>query len=93
MRLVTMVACMLAVSACANRDPVPPAVEIRTVTLEKPVPVACVDSKSVPAEPEKVGGRLSGQAAHDADLLAGSAVKLRQWGRELRALITPCLKP
>lgn len=91
MRIAIFAALLLA--GCAHRDPVPPAVEIRTVEVKVPVPVACVDSKSVPAEPEKVGGRLNGQAAHDADLLAGSAVKLRQWGRELRALITPCLKP
>lgn len=79
-------------SACAT-TPTTPAVEIRTVTVEKPVPVACVDRSAVPAEPAKVGGRLNGQAAHDVDVLAASTIQLRQWGRELRALITPCTKP
>ena len=91
MRFAIIAALFLA--GCATRDPVPPAVEVRTVEVKVPVPVACVDSKSVPSEPERVGNRLNGQAAHDLDLIAGSAIKLRQWGRELKALLTPCVRP
>lgn len=83
----------LLLGGCVTRDSVPPAVEVRTVTVEKPVPVACIDGKNVPAEPSKVGGQLTGQAAHDLDLVSGSAIKLRQWGRELMALVRPCVKP
>lgn len=83
---------VLASSGCTRPDVAPPAIEVRTVTVEKPVPVPCVDAKSVPAEPGKVGGQLNGQAAHDLDLVAASALQLRQWGRELKALIAPCVK-
>lgn len=83
---------MVALAGCARPDVAPPAVEVRTVIVEKPVPVPCVDAKSVPAEPGKVGGQLNGQAAHDLDLVAASALQLRQWGRELKALISPCVK-
>jgi hypothetical protein len=67
-------------------------VQIRTVEVKVPVPTACIDAKDVPNEPAKVGDRLNGQAARDLDITAGSAILLRQWGRELRALITPCTK-
>ena len=83
---------LVALAGCTRPDVAPPAVEVRTVTVEKPVPVPCVDAKSVPAEPGKVGGQLNGQAAHDLDLVAASALQLRQWGRELKALIAPCVK-
>lgn len=77
--------------ACAGTPK--PAVQVVTQEVKVPVPVACVDAKAVPVEPARVGDKLNGQAAHDADLLASSALVLRQWGRELRALVQPCLKP
>lgn len=82
------IAVAFALAGCATTQE--PAIEVRTVEVLKPVPVACVDPESVPSEPGKVGDRLNGNAAHDADLLAGSAIDLRQWGRELMALIRPC---
>jgi hypothetical protein len=82
----------LALAGCATTRAAEPAVEVRTVEVRVPVAVRCVDPADVPAEPAQVGSRLSGQAAHDADLLASSAIQLRQWGRELRALITPCMR-
>jgi len=76
--------------ACATSQP--PAVRVERVEVKVPTPVACVDAGAVPAEPAKVGDRLNGQAAHDLDLVASSALQLRQWGRELRALVMPCTK-
>lgn len=84
---------LVALAGCTRPDVAPPAIEVRTITVERPVPVPCVDGKSVPAEPGKVGGQLNGQAAHDLDLVAASALQLRQWGRELKALIAPCVRP
>ena len=80
----------LLLAGCAH-TPSEPGIDVRTVTVEKPVSVACIDRDAVPGEPAQVGSKLNGNAAHDADLLAGSALTLRQWGRELRALITPCI--
>lgn len=91
MKKIVLVALLL--GACAKPDVPPPAVEVRIQEVKVPVATRCVDPSSVPSEPAKVGGRLNGQAAHDLDLTAASAILLRQWGRELRALIQPCLKP
>ena len=82
----------LALAGCAHTQD-EPAVEVRIQEVKVPVPVACVDPDGVPREPGKVGDKLNGNAAHDADILAGSAIDLRQWGRELMALIRPCTKP
>jgi hypothetical protein len=89
-RFIALSLCAL-LMACATTSK--PAVQVITQEVKVPVPVACVDAKAVPAEPARVGDKLNGQAAHDADLLASSALLLRQWGRELRALVQPCLKP
>lgn len=87
-----MIPAALLLSACAGRTD-PPAVQIVTQEVKVPVPVRCVDPSAVPGEPVQVGSRLNGNARHDADILGASAIQLRQWGRELRALITPCTKP
>lgn len=84
---------LVALAGCTRPDVSPPAIEVRVQRVEVPVPVPCVDAKSVPAEPGKVGGQLNGQAARDLDLVAASALQLRQWGRELKALIAPCVRP
>lgn len=83
---------LVVLAGCTRPDVAPPAIEVRVQRVEVPVPVPCIDDKSVPAEPGKVGGQLNGRAAHDADVLAASALQLRQWGRELKALIAPCVK-
>lgn len=73
-------------SACATAKE--PGIEIRTV--EVPTPVQCVKAEQIPAEPEKVGGQLSGNAPHDLSIVAESALSLRKWGQELRALLAGC---
>ncbi len=57
-----------------------------------PVPTPCF-SGAIPAEPEQVGGRLTGNAERDIGVVAGSALRLRLWGRELRAALTACQAP
>ena len=37
--------------------------------------------KRVDAEPEKVGGQLTGDAQKDVRIVGGSAKELRSWGR------------
>lgn len=82
----------LVLGACSHNPE--PAIEIRTVEVLKPVPVACVDESDIPAEPDMVGNELNGDAVHDADILGASNIALRQWGRELLALISPgCTNP
>jgi hypothetical protein len=87
--LTTGLALMLA--GCGAATP-PPAVEIRTVTVEKPVAVPCVKIADLPAEPEKVAGKLTGDARRDLDTVSASALRLRSWGREMRAMLVGCSK-
>jgi hypothetical protein len=95
-RILRKAACVsslaLLLSACAGATP-PPAVEIRTVTVTKPVAVACVKAADLPAEPEKVAGKLTGDARRDLDITAASAMRLRSWGRSLVAILGGCAKP
>jgi hypothetical protein len=74
----------LALAGCKSTEP---AIEIRTVPV--PTPVPCVEPADVPAEPAQVGDQLTGDAVHDLGIVAPSALELRKWGRELRALIIP----
>jgi hypothetical protein len=65
-----------------------PGIEIREVPV--PTPVACVKADQIPAEPEKVGSQLSGDARHDLSIIAESALELRKWGQQLNALLAGC---
>jgi hypothetical protein len=82
----------LALAACSTTPTARPVAE-KIVTVKVPQPVACVDASKVPAEPKHVAGDLNGQAVHDLDIVASSAIELRTWGETLAALIRPCTKP
>lgn len=89
---VPWIAIALNTTGCASTTP-PPAVEVRVQRVEIPVAVACIDKAAIPAEPEKIAGRLTGNASQDLDLVSASALRLRSWGRELRAMLGGCVKP
>lgn len=72
-------------AACSHAEP---GIEIRTV--EVPVPVSCVTAAQIPAVPEKVGHLLTGNAVHDLSVVAESALELRKYAGELRALLVGC---
>lgn len=61
-------------------------------TIEVPVP--CLTQEQLAereaAEPEKVGDQLTGQADEDLRVVAGSAVRLRSWGRGNLDLVRAC---
>lgn len=69
-----------------------PAVEVRTVTVDRPVAVACIDKADVPQMPAKVGDQLTGDAAHDAAILAASNLVLRSTLGNALALIGGCVR-
>ena len=54
-----------------------------------PTPAPCVVPGDIPTEPPQVGDQFNGDAKHDLQILAPSALALRKWGQELRALIVP----
>lgn len=73
-------------AACQTAQPV--GIEVRTV--EVPTPIQCVSPEQVPAEPEKVGSKLTGQAVADLLIVSASALELRKWGQEMAALLRGC---
>lgn len=76
----------LNLAACTTPGPV--GIEVREVPV--PTPVACVSPEQIPAEPERVGSKLTGQASVDLAIVAASALELRRYGGELRALLEGC---
>jgi len=84
-RLLFAIGVLTLLNACQTTQP---AIELREI--EVAVPRACVPADQIPAEPETVADRLTGQAASDTLVLAESALTLRAWGRELAALLGAC---
>lgn len=85
-----ILATLLALSGCTKPDLPPPGIELRTITVEKPVAVACVKASDLPAEPPKIASKLTGDARRDLDLVSASAIRLRAYGAELRAMLKAC---
>ena len=77
---------ILLLAGCSTVQPPPDVVDVPT-----PEPVPCVDASQIPEEPPMVGGRFNGDAKHDLQILAPNAQALRQWGRDLRALLEACV--
>ena len=82
-----------AAAGCTATTP-PPAVEVRTIEVKVPVPVACLTAEQMNAliarEPARVNAQLNGDARHDLDLVAASAIRLRAYAGELRAALKAC---
>jgi ABC-type uncharacterized transport system auxiliary subunit len=49
--------------------------------------------QTIPAEPPKVKGQLTGQADKDLEIVAGSAIRLRAWGEGLNIILEGCQEP
>ena len=88
-RLIAASLTVLALSACAHQ-PVHPVIEARVERVEIPMAVPCVDASDVPAEPARVGEQLTGDAAHDASILAAVDLRLRAALDKALALIKGC---
>ena len=55
------------------------------------ITVPCISKdQAIPAEPEKVGDKLTGKADEDIKIIAGSAVRLRAWGQGLQGILEGC---
>lgn len=60
-------------------------------TTTRYVTVPCISKgQAIPAEPEKVGDKLTGKADEDIRIVAGSAVRLRAWGQGLNTILEGC---
>lgn len=58
-------------------------------TTTRYVTQPCVTG-SIPAEPEKVQGKLTGDSGKDIGTIAASAIELRAWGRGLAGMLEAC---
>lgn len=65
----------------AGCSPRPPVVDVPVIAL-------CVRLAQISPEPGHV--TVTGDAKHDASVLAGADLRLRAWGRELNALLVGC---
>jgi hypothetical protein len=92
MKRLALVAAALLAGCAPHPQPLPP-VQIRTVTIDRPVPVACVTAADIPAEPAKIGAQLNGHAQHDLDLVAASAIELRSVLHVALVLLGGCKAP
>jgi hypothetical protein len=86
---------LVSLSACATAPVVPPkpAVQVVYQTVNVPVAVPCVEKSKIPPEPEKVAGKLTGDAKRDLDTVAASATRLRAWGQVLSSILIGCTAP
>jgi hypothetical protein len=75
----------------ASCSTTPGPVEVRTTEVLVPVPVSCVTLAQIPVAPPKVGDQLTGDAQHDLDLVAASAIRLRATLDITLALLGACV--
>lgn len=85
---VTVFVMALALAGCNTTEP---AVRVETVEVKVPVPVACIDADDIPPEPPRISEQLNGNAGHDLDIVAQSALELRSALRKTRALLLACV--
>jgi len=93
MRIIIVAAGVITLSACATTPVSKPAVEIKEVRVNVPVPTPCVTKNQIPAEPEKVGDKIVGDPRRDLDTISASALRLRAWGKTLAAILVGCTAP
>lgn len=79
MRFLTLAIGALLLSAC---------------TTVRYTPVRCLTPDQLEeirkAEPPKVGDKLTGKADEDVRVVAGSAIRLRAWGRGMLGVLEGC---
>jgi len=81
----TVAAC-LALAACAQTPP--PVIQAKTVEVDVPVAVRCIDPAKVPGPVPRAD--LSGDAVRDVGTLARTDLALRSAVDQLMALVGPC---
>lgn len=85
MKILLQALSALSLAACST---VSPGIEIRRV--EVPVPTPCLPRDKVPSEPQRVGDKLTGNAAADLQIVSASALQLREWGQTMHGALIAC---
>ena len=90
----TILASLILLTGCSATTPAPkPGVQVVYQEVKVPYAVPCVLEKDVPTEPERIGGKLTGDARRDLDTVSANAIRLRAWGRVMLAMLGGCVKP
>ena len=83
-----------ALVGCAG--PCPPRADVaehpQPVYVDRVVPTACIEAKAMPAAPPPIGQLLTGDARHDAAILASALLRERAVRDQSMALLTGCAK-
>ena len=82
-----IIASLLLLSACKTT---PGPVEVRVQRVLVPISQPCIKPSQIPKAPPRIGDQLNGDAQHDLNLVAASAVRLRAYGDVLLALLVAC---
>ena len=82
-----IVAAALALAGCAQTPP--PAIQVKTVQVDVPLPVRCINPAKVPTTPAR--SKFDGDAVHDVSVLEIEATGLRDALDRALALIRPCV--
>lgn len=79
----------LLLAGCATTQP---AVQVREVPVPTPVPCLTADEYTALAErmPPRISSQLTGEAAKDLPIIAGSALDLRAYAGDLLAVLLEC---
>ena len=57
----------------------------------KLVPTPCISKdRALPAEPDRVGDKLTGNAGEDVKTLAGGLIRWQAYGRGMREIVESC---
>lgn len=79
-------ASLILLSACASK----PAIEVRTVEVLKPVPVACVKREDIPVRPGPLPPRPE-DARQALDLAVAWVLKWQGYGEKANAVLQGCV--
>lgn len=95
-RLFVAVALLIGILCLAGCDDPqscpPPPVQVKTVTVDRLVPVPCANAADIPAATPMLSDQATGDAAADLDLALAELIPLRADNAEMRAMLSACTK-
>ena len=87
------IAAALVLSACAsNPIHVDAPVDLpKVLTEDRVITIGCITRDQIPPRPAPVGAQMTGDAAHDAELLAAARLADLAWQERAIALLEACV--
>jgi hypothetical protein len=82
-----LIVALLLLSGCATDQAV---ARVDTVTVDKPVPVPCVDSKDIPPTPQPAIARVGASLDQKTAALGSELLQRREYDARAAALLAAC---